>query len=300
MADIELEFCLATVDPSGAPTTGIIRKQTDVNFIAEITTGGQRAICYDDLGGSDAWDADEYLNIWVGDWQFLAGDASFPGTSPPEEDGIRIDPEYFGTTGTAGNNVPFHLGRTTTHEIGHYFNLAHLWGSGSGSCSSDDGVMDTPNQESTYAGDCPGHPSFSCGSQDMFMNYMTYATDGCMRFFTQGQKNRMLAALNGPRSGLLSSSGCNTSSSTQQQGSKPFVKIFPNPVRDRLILHFENFAPSMIYATFLDVSGKALIHVMGYYSSLSILDVSNYSPGVYFLKIRQGHKCLVEKIIIGK
>jgi hypothetical protein len=108
----------------------------------------------------------------------------------------------FGTTGTA--TPPFHRGRTTTHEIGHYLNLHHIWGDVGILCEDSDYVDDTPNQEGPNYGK-PTFPSVSCRNGpngDMFMNYMDYVDDEAMCMFTAQQVARMRAALAGPRSEL--------------------------------------------------------------------------------------------------
>ncbi len=213
VADVEIEFCLSTTDPEGRDTNGITRTQTTVNEIGiKPEVNGRFPIYFDDLGGKDSWNTAKYLNIWVteldedGD---LLGYASSPSSAPYPEDGVVIDYRYFGDIGTATNSFPNQLGRTATHEVGHYFNLEHMWGPGGGGCSVDDFVSDTPMQETYYFG-CPSHPKASCNSNDMFMNFMDYVNDDCMSMFSHGQKLRMLAALNGPRNGLLNSSGCGT------------------------------------------------------------------------------------------
>lgn len=80
-------------------------------------------------GGEDAWDATQYLNIWVCNlgWRFM-GYAQFPSdlATAPETDGVVIGYQYFGSTGVV--EAPYDLGRTTTHEIGHWLNLEHIWG----------------------------------------------------------------------------------------------------------------------------------------------------------------------------
>lgn len=134
-ADVELEFCLATIDPGGNPTNGITRTQTDVDNI------GMTLDFFDGYyGGKAPWDQAKYINIWVcdiGDDGTL-GFATPPGTAdPPESDGLVIGHQFFGTTGTAAGSSPNHLGRTTTHEMGHYFNLEHIWGPGNGGCKED-------------------------------------------------------------------------------------------------------------------------------------------------------------------
>ncbi|UPT65255.1 MAG: M43 family zinc metalloprotease [Sphingobacteriales bacterium JAD_PAG50586_3] len=202
-ADCGIEFCLATVNPTGGATTGITRTQTN------ITTFTDDAIKFTSQGGENAWDRNKYLNIWVGDLGTgLLGYAIPPG-GPANTDGVVIHYKYFGTTGTA--TAPFNKGRTATHEIGHWLNLEHIWGDDGSSCSGSDQVSDTPNQADENYG-CPSFPlTDACSTTSpgvMFMNYMDYTDDGCMNLFTNGQKTRMLAALNGPRSALLSSTAC--------------------------------------------------------------------------------------------
>ena len=208
-SDVELEFCLASRDPFGNETTGITRTETSIDDI-----GNTDSYYQSNMSGKDSWDPSKYINIWIcdiGDDGTL-GYAYLPGMAdPPEADGMVIAPQYFGNTGTATNSSPNHLGRTVTHEMGHYLNLEHLWGIDQGGCNEDDFVADTPNQfeEST---ECPNFPLFDdctpAGDGIMFNNFMDYADDDCMTMFTTGQKMRMLAALNGPRASLLSSNGC--------------------------------------------------------------------------------------------
>lgn len=204
IADVGFEFCLASRDPDGEATNGITRTFTPNT----VGIGGTVSIHYSAMGGKDAWDPGQYLNIWVAKFAGgIGGISTFPGQGPAAEDGVEIDYRQFGT----GPNLqpPYHLGRTCTHEIGHYFNLEHVWGPSINSCcDEDDFVSDTPNSCDTYLGQCPVHPVFSCTQPDMFMNFMNFTDDDCMALFTKGQKTRMLNALDTWRSGLLSSSAC--------------------------------------------------------------------------------------------
>ncbi len=201
-ADSEIEFCLATIDPNGNSTTGITRTSTSQSSFSTNDN-----VKYSSSGGIDAWNTAEYLNIWVCDLSGgLLGYAQFPGGNS-SEDGVVCDVAYFGNIGTATS--PFELGRTTTHEVGHWLNLRHIWGDAN---CGDDYCNDTPTQQSSNSG-CPSFPSTSnCSANgsngDMFMNYMDYTYDACMNLFTQDQKTRMIAAINTSRSGLLSSNGC--------------------------------------------------------------------------------------------
>lgn len=205
-ADCEVNFCLATQDPSGAATTGIRRRQTTVTSFST-----NDAVKFTAQGGIDAWDRNKYLNLWVCNLSGgLLGYAQFPGGAAAT-DGVVCTYTAFGTNGTA--TAPFNLGRTATHEVGHWLNLYHIWGDDGTACTGTDQVSDTPNQADENYG-CPAFPQVSCSNGpngDMFMNYMDYTDDGCMNLFTAGQKARMQALFGtgGARVSLLTSPGCN-------------------------------------------------------------------------------------------
>ena len=201
-ADTEIEFCLASEDPNGNSTSGITRTQTSQSSFS--TNDGVK---YSSSGGVDAWNTSDYLNIWVCDLSGgLLGYAQFPGGTT-SSDGVVCDYAYFGNIGTA--TTPYHLGRTLTHEVGHWLNLRHIWGDQN---CGDDLCNDTPEHSgSNYS--CPNYPSTSsCSGNgnygDMFMNYMDYTDDACMNMFTQDQKTRMISSINSFRSDLLTSNGC--------------------------------------------------------------------------------------------
>ena len=151
-------------------------------------------------GGADAWPSAGYLNMWVCQFRDdTLGYAQFPAfDAAAETDGVVILCTAFGTTGTA--REPFNLGRTATHEIGHWLDLRHIWGDRN-DCRGDDFVADTPVQQRANTG-APDFPHVTCGNGpngDMFMNYMDYVDDAAMFMFTHGQVERMQAALDGPR-----------------------------------------------------------------------------------------------------
>ena len=203
-ADCEVEFCLASVDPNGDPTTGITRTQTSNTSFSNTANDAK----FTSQGGIDAWDRNKYLNLWVCPLGGgLLGYAQFPGGTA-NTDGVVILSTAFGNIGTAAS--PYNKGRTATHEIGHWLNLYHIWGDDAGACTGDDQVADTPNSADCYYG-CPSFPQTSCSTSNMFMNYMDYVDDACMYLFTLGQKARVVAALNGPRASILTSNGCQSS-----------------------------------------------------------------------------------------
>ena len=198
-ADSQIEFCLASFDPQGNPSTGILRVPTTVNGF-----GTGDAVKFSSQGGSDAWPYTDYLNFWVCNiGGGILGYAQFPGGNAAT-DGVVNGYQYTGTIGTATS--PFDLGRTATHEVGHWLNLRHIWGDGG--CTASDFVDDTPNSDGPNYGCALGN--VACSTVDMVQNYMDYSDDGCMNLFTQGQTDRMLALFQpgGFRESLLSSNGC--------------------------------------------------------------------------------------------
>jgi hypothetical protein len=210
-ADCEVNFCMAQQDPNGNATNGIVRVSTSVNGFS-----ANDNMKFASTGGSNIWDRNKYLNLWVCNLSGgLLGYAQFPGGSA-STDGVVCDYAYFGTIGTA--TAPFDLGRTATHEVGHWLNCYHIWGDDGTSCTGTDQVADTPNQADENYG-CPVFPAISCSNGpngDMFMNYMDYTDDGCMNVFSNGQKTRMQALFSagGARNALTSSNGCQPSGSS--------------------------------------------------------------------------------------
>jgi len=208
-SDCEIEFCMATIDPNGIASTGITRTQTTVNSFGM----NNDPVKSTSTGGANPWPSDDYLNIWVCKLDNLLGYSTVPSGWNDPGDGVVIGFNYFGTIGTVQS--PYHKGRTTTHEIGHWLNLEHTWGSGWSSCGSDQ-VNDTPTQEWENYG-CPAFPEDpnSCSTSnpngDMFMNYMDYTNDACMNLFTVGQKTRMLSAINQYRPELITQQICGNS-----------------------------------------------------------------------------------------
>ncbi len=171
----------------------VIRKAT-----TKKSFGTNDAVKKSQTGGDNAVDATTYLNIWVCNLSSgLLGYAQFPGGSVTT-DGVVILYSAFGRTGTL---IPaYNLGRSATHEVGHWMNLRHIWGDAN--CGNDL-VDDTPVANTANYG-CPSYPHLStCTGKptEMTMNYMDYTDDACMYMFSTGQKGRVNAvfAPGGPR-----------------------------------------------------------------------------------------------------
>ena len=196
VTDPMIGFQLAKKDPAGHATDGIIYAPTTLLEFGQNDSMKDAA-----RGGSNPWPTGKYLNIWVCILKdSLLGYAQFPG-GPKATDGVVISTTAFGTSGTA--TAPFNLGRTCTHEVGHYLNLRHIWGD-TEDCSGSDFVADTPVAEAPNFHE-PTFPHVSCQNGpngDMFMNYMDYVDDAAMFMFTPEQVSRMQTTLQGARRSL--------------------------------------------------------------------------------------------------
>jgi hypothetical protein len=174
-ANVGITFVLETVN----------RKAT-----SKTSWGTRDAMKKTKQGGLDPTSPTTKLNMWactIGGG--ILGYAQFPGGSSAT-DGVVIDSKYFGLSGTA--SYPYNLGRTATHEVGHWMNLRHIWGDAT--CGSDL-VADTPTHNTANYG-VPTYPHLStCTGTpvEMTMNYMDYTDDRGMYMFSNGQKSRMAA-----------------------------------------------------------------------------------------------------------
>ena len=220
----QIQFCLATTDPNGNPTSGITRTSTSQTSWNADDPNEQNYMKLTSQGGIDNWDPLRYLNIWVcnltnsGGGQTL-GYAYLPGlqgsSSQSWKDGIVIDYQHFGSTGNVSWSSD---GRTATHEVGHYLGLSHTFCE-SGTCCDNDlnsqyswgDIYDTPasdddiyfgtvnsNTNNNTCNDNNYSNNFTSDVLDMDENYMSYARDQWM--FSQGQVDAMIATLGAPTS----------------------------------------------------------------------------------------------------
>jgi len=201
-----IQFCLAQRTPSGAATTGIERRATTVTSFSS----NDYVKSYS-RGGLNAWDPTKYLNIWVCNLGGgLCGYSQFPTSGINGTFGSVINYLYFGVTGAVS---PYNLGGTTTHELGHCFNLYHIWGDDGGSCLGSDFCTDVPNQANYTYGVHTGVLTDGCTNTSpgiMYMNFMDYSDDISYANFTPNQ-NARIAALFVPGGLLYSlsvSDGC--------------------------------------------------------------------------------------------
>ncbi|MBO9631688.1 MAG: T9SS type A sorting domain-containing protein [Chitinophagaceae bacterium] len=280
--DCRIEFQLASSDPAGRATKGIVRKATSVHGF-----GLDESIRSNARGGSDPWDASQYLNIWVAPLsRGLVGFSSPPGIRK-DMDGVVISFTAFGTTGTV--HAPYNKGRTATHEIGHWLGLRHIWGD---SDCGNDYIDDTPPQSSSTLG-CPSGVISTCNNGpngNMYMNFMDFTDDACISMFTRGQAAvmRSLFEDHGKRNSLLSSTGLNSPSlpalPEEYQPGVNTIRLFPNPASQFVQLEtaqsmdgqpvvIRNYAGQIVLQSSVCRGGKIMLNRL--------------SNGMYFVTIGQ-------------
>ncbi|MEO8067951.1 MAG: GEVED domain-containing protein [Flavobacteriales bacterium] len=195
-----IQFCLASIDPNGNATTGIVRKNTTETWFDPDTETNDMKY---NPQGDPSWDPDSYLNIWVCDISsgqtgggVTTGYAYLPvgGIVGTGDDGLVLDFDYGFNAGA----------RTATHETGHYLGLQHPWGD-NGGCVDDDGFTDTPDTDGPTFSCFPTNQT-SCGVLTQYENFMDYAD--CSLMFTDDQGAYMNGIVAGVRSSLLASNGC--------------------------------------------------------------------------------------------
>jgi hypothetical protein len=239
--DSQIEFVLAQVDPDGNPTNGIVRVDRNLVHpppgISDFIT-----LC----SKYSYWDPEQYLNVWcmdVGLHGIYTGKSSFPvsdlnGLPTHHEDaagdGIFINAINFGQGEPTIPNL--NMGRTLTHEIGHFLGLLHTFGP-AGNCDYSDYCDDTPPISSATHG-CPSEKPTTCdGRAAMIENYMDYSYDRCMNIFTKNQVVRMHIVLeNSPRRKSLLTSPVIDRPDKDVIGIPYTIRLYPNPITDRLYI----------------------------------------------------------------
>lgn len=317
-ADCEINFCMATKGLTGntLATPGIDR----INAISWGYSNPPYTISYfeNNIKPSTIWDVNKYLNIWVADIYdasvggVLLGWSTFPPSSGVTgltsnngniyNDGVVISYKAFGTQGTVLS--PNNKGRTTTHEVGHWLGLRHIWGDDSGACTGSDYCNDTPNQADATGG-CPTFPKTdACSGTSpgtMFMNYMNYVNDACMYMFTNDQKTRIQTVMSNStmRKSVAQQSNC--LGSGIDDDFIEAISIYPNPAKNKLYINIssENTQDNMNVTVF-GMLGNVVQKSTLKNSPENSVDISTLSDGVYFIEIKCEAKTYLKKFIVAK
>jgi hypothetical protein len=332
VGDSKIQFELAIDDPFGSPTTGITRTATTVeNFggilpynsgqSAEIQAWVDDSLYYNmfrltetALGGEDAWDTEEYLNIWMGDltiYEPLIGNAEelvfFALATPPIshtswpasitdpiagfEQGVLMhyvnvganNPNSFAAPYTAYNGLTT-TGKIMVHEVGHYLGLRHIWGDGG--CNDGDYIADTPNSNNSSNWACNQSANFCIDDingvdlPNMVENYMDYSSASCQNSFTIGQSDMMRAAILTYRPDLAE---VISTVSLDESVNLDEINVYPNPTRGKLFVNLGNNSSSgeIIVKNTL---GQIILIENSLQSQIAELEI-DAPKGIYFLTV---------------
>ncbi len=303
--DTGIEFYLAKTDPDGKTTNGITRHYytnkksfdifSDESILADIVS----------------WPSDRYLNIWV----VRALNASYLGVSQfpsvnnfsgldnsgelqDKTDGVIIDFRAFGSGGTVTSRL-YNLGRTATHEVGHWLGLLHTWGDDN--CGTDF-CDDTPTCEGGNQGATCGPIFSNCNgsrTRNMIENYMDYSPDSCMNVFTKNQMDRIYAVFEkSPRRTKLSRLAC-----TQLAFGTSFqVEAYPNPAEGDLNVKVVLRDISNLELSLYSTSGQLIwsYQLESYPSWLFALPTSTLPIGEYILRVKSNDGIITKRIMLNR
>ncbi|MBP6756668.1 MAG: zinc-dependent metalloprotease, partial [Bacteroidia bacterium] len=290
VGDLDVQFVIANQNhPAG---TGIPDGTVAVTFGTDFLSGADTDV---------TWAG--YMNFVIRDEGGSTLGYSYLGASPAAGDTVVMNTFCFGTGSGCPGYVPdpsFNLGRTVTHELGHYFNLNHTFASancsGSPSCATEgDQVCDTPRLTTETYG-CPANGSVAaCGTlKSLTMNYMDYVDDPCMYMFTAGQATRALAYINT----ILGEFKANVLGNTSFLASN--FSFYPNPNKGTFNLQFKEVVSDFSVEIF-DVTGK-VVYINEFYQNSDLVKEikiqDEISKGIYFMNVKTNEGLITKKIII--
>lgn len=310
----------------------IVRVQTSTEFDVDILSGNLLPeVKHSADGGSDGWDPQHYLNIWICKIQpieifgfevgqilgFAFPPMDLPNWPPdmsaptPEEDGVVIDFRVFGSNNpnpieTPEGGLLTVKGRTPVHEIGHYLGLRHIWGDGGtigpNDCAQSDGIDDTPFADTQSAFDCDiskntcevHEAHYNADMPDLIENYMDYAREDCMNMFTHGQVNLMRNVLMGPRVGLLSPP------SSVNDLEHPALTIYPNPTSGSVTLRIEGIDDPTGEVCIRDLRGIPVMyqHLVLSARNATFIETAKLNPGIYLVEFSTSNAILTKKLFV--
>lgn len=314
----DMAFGLAHTKPNGSGTIGVEILVKPVGFGGFQV--GDGSVKKTSQGGLDPWDNSRYLNVWICDITngsnpgeilgyaynpklaaLVYGDASLMG--------VCVDYLAFGKrtniTQTFFNNAD--KGRTMVHEFGHFFTLNHIWGNtavGSGDCSDDDGVSDTPPQKDANQSNCPNFPKANCTGAtpgEMFMNYMDYVQDACMSMFTKGQVTRMHSEFSGTGgSPNLTNNGHLFNWPTGIENTnytEANIDVVPNPSNGIFTIAHHD---ALQQISILNTVGQTVkqIAVNGQQNGTYSVDLTAFPKGMYIIQCQSAESTVSKKIVI--
>jgi hypothetical protein len=278
----KIQFCLGYRDVNGNVSVGIERSTSNTYSIVQEND----PIKHNSSGGADAWDPKKFINVWVVEKMEpinTLGYGSYPELLPENEDGIVIT-----YTSLPGGKSPNDLGRTLTHEMGHFFYLLHPWvpfGCSGSDFPNTETLDDTPNQSgATY--DCPaGTIQSGCTTNNIGKNYqvfMDYPDDACMHMFTNGHIQRAELILKSFRSSLIGANACVLPPTDNMQ-----VFVTPNPVKSILFVQHLQQPVDLQGISIFNSVGQVVYRQQFFRTALTYMqiNIAQLAPGLYSIRL---------------
>ncbi len=296
-----IQFELATTDPQGNTTTGIVRKATTTTQWGTSTNQLTDNMKFASSGGSNAWDPAKYLNIWVCDMSYNNIDAILGYAYPPvnhpswssslwvadNKQGVVIHYKVIGrnnprATGALANS---NKGRCAVHEVGHYLGLRHIWGDGS-NCFATDFIDDTPQQAARSNFNC-AFTANTCKDSpkdypDMVENYMDYSAESCQNSFTKEQVFVMRNAIQNYRKTITIRTDIISKARIFDTTYYDKIIVFTHPQTGNIIVELPNdFAKNKVEISLYNAIGQKVGNTTPLTLNETHIPTTNFSPGVY-------------------
>ncbi len=342
---VGIHFGLARIDPSGNPSPGY---ELRVVSVSGFDTGASVSYGFQDryasakhhtTGGLDAWDNTRYMNVWcinfadnthllgttiAKSWTPAGGCDTSSGFSCPSNDdqGICINYEALGKRASVTDLYPagiFDQGRTLTHEVGHFFEIWHVWGDDGGLCpwsgGADDGFMDTPPQTTSTSGN-PGYTLSGGTKYDgckdssgvnvqphgiACLDFLDYTDDAGMHLFTPDQAAAMASMVDrigGENYGLVRYPELTAAVPVISADDVAF-SVSPNPSTGLLTVVYDYRQADLRSVEVTDVTGRTVLsRTLKTAAGIVSLDMREMAKGIYFVRCNFAAGINTRKILL--
>jgi len=284
-----IEFHIATLNHPANTDTDLVEGKPAVSIGYNFGGGGDTDIKW---GG--------YMNFLVKNAGTGVLGYSPLGGSIRKGQSVVISASAFGSGSGCSDyspGSPFDLGRTVTHELGHFYNLRHTF---SGSCSNDDGIADTPNiKDPNYGCSSPGSIS-GCVNEEkaLTMSYMDYGNDSCLYMFTEGQTTVVDSYITGVLQSQFKPNTVPLLSVSENEFES--FSLFPNPNNGSFTLELQSSTSNNISIDIYDIGGRK-IHKQAYINNGNFkqgIELGTIESGLYLMTVSDGQRKITERIIV--
>jgi hypothetical protein len=338
-----IHFGLAHTAPGGGGSLGYDLKIVSApGGFSQGSSGNYDAAKHSGAGGLDAWDVTKYINVWCVNFTddpgllgiTVAKSLVTAGFVPASEEGICINFLALGcqtnpaslTFPTGGGGSVYDLGRTLTHEMGHFFEIWHTWGDDefmAGQCpwtgGKDDGIADTPpqavatthNPVYTIAGGTINDGCMDSALVNMqpigiaCLDYMDYTDDIGMHLFTNDQAAVMASQVTptGENYSLTQDPALlNWSPYTEvkETAENNALTIFPNPAADHINIAVGATSKTLQRIGISDIFGREVYSINTHNNNIDFysIDLSGMNKGIYFVRCTFASGSTTRKILL--